>query len=262
MENTAELTRPRVVGEKERVIQHGIERRQQRMARELTKARSVGGPGYPRSFSKPQRVVRQQVERLQQRQPRETTKARGIRAADRPPASETGSIQHREKTFPTDRTVEEQAPSTPTEMPEKQGSLKTIAWSALIISCVALLLFGVYAFRKFSPEQDVRDILIAQEQLSAELREVKLTNLLERVKNLILDARLQLLVYQDYAAAEVQLVKARQEFDTLRNVIPDAKQKEVDSLLKNVDAVLQDLRKEPAPLDERLKSISSTLDAM
>jgi hypothetical protein len=262
MEKTVERSRPRIVGEKERIIQHGLKRCQQRMAREMTKTRSVGRSGHPRTVSKPKRLVRQQVQRLQQRQPRETTKARGIHATERPSASGSGSVQQRKKTFPTGRTVQEQASSMPVDMSEKQDSLKTIAWSALIVSCVALLLFGVYAFRKFSPEQAVRTVQIAQEQLSTDIKELKLTNVLERVKNLILDARLQLLLHQDYAAAEARLVKARQEFDTLRDAVPGVKQKEIDSLLKTVDAVLLDLRREPAPLDERLKSISATLDAM
>lgn len=262
MENTAELIRPRVVGEKERLVQHGIERRQQRVARELIKTRTIGGPGHPRSFSESQRVVRQQVERLQQRRPRETTKTRGIGETVRPPASKAGSVQHREKKYPTGRTVEDQEPSATAEMPEKQDSLKTIAWSALIVSCVALLLFGIYAFRKFSPEQDVRTIQTAQQQLSTELHELKLANVMERVKNTIMDARLQLLVHNDYAAAEALLVQAQQELDTLRGVVPKTKQNVVDSLLKDVEAVLQDLRREPAPLDERLKAISATLNAM
>ena len=64
-----ESSRPRVVSESKRVIQHGIEKTQQRKSRELSKTR---GPGT---------VVR-------------------------PIASSSGLIQHHEKRFPTGRTAE------------------------------------------------------------------------------------------------------------------------------------------------------------
>jgi hypothetical protein len=101
--NTREISRPRVVLKSERAIQQGIERAQQRKSRELSKTRGLG-------------------------------------AAVRPHVSSTGLIQREEKRFPTGRTVSVEAETRGASIFEEQASVKWVAWGALIISIVSLIL--------------------------------------------------------------------------------------------------------------------------
>ena len=94
----------------------------------------------PRIVPKSSRAIQQGIEKTQQRKYREFSKTRGLGAAVRPHVSSTGLIQHEEKRFPTGQTVSVKAETRGASIFEEQASVKWVAWGALIISIVSLIL--------------------------------------------------------------------------------------------------------------------------
>jgi cell fate (sporulation/competence/biofilm development) regulator YlbF (YheA/YmcA/DUF963 family) len=219
-----EVSRPRIVSESEHVIQHGIEKTRQRAPRKLIKTRKLG-------------------------------------SAVRPSKKGTGLIQHCEKKFPTGRTVTEKEPKSVSGL-EAREFVTRIAWAALIVSLVALVLLGVYSLRKFSPEFEFQDFQTTQKQVVADVNALKFTIQLEKVKSTIMNARTQWLLYKDYAAAESMLTTAQQEMKTLLGFLPAEKKNELKQTLSELEKIIQEIRRGPLSLDERFKEISLKLDQM
>ena len=261
MENIA-VSRPRIVPEAERLIQHGMAKTQPRKFQESAKTRGLGASVRPRIVPAAERLIQHGIGKIQPRKPRELMKTRGLGSAARPSPKGTGLIQHLEKKYPKGRTV------VPEEEPKTSGGLeerelvKKIAWAALLVSLIALVLFGVYSLRKFSPEVELQAIEKTQRQVTADLNGLKLTVHLEKLKNALMNARTQLLVQNNYPAAESMLATAQQELNTLLGLLPAEKKGELKQALSDLEKMLQEIRKGPLSFDEKLKEIAAKLDKM
>jgi hypothetical protein len=259
METSAEHTRPRDLLDAERLIQQEFKRQQQRNARELTKSRAPVVVGHPRSVSQADRRVQQQNLRLHQRQPRDTVRVRGIGATMRPAPSDTVQIQHREKTYPVADTTASATPALAAASRERV-SASQLTWIALFLSIAALLLVGLFSAKKFGPQFEVQEVQFTQQQLAADIENLRHVYQIERVKNRMLNARLQLLVYNNYARAEVLLSTARQGILDVSRSVTKEQQQAVKQVLNNIDVLLQELHRKPLPFDQRLDEITSILE--
>ena len=215
----------------------------------------------PRIVSEAERHIRQGMSKIQPRAARERVRTRELNATIRPPASVTNAVHQREKKFPAGRPAEAAA------VPKVRGELEQelvnkIAWAALLISLVALVLFGVYSFRTFSPEFALQELEKKQQQLTAELNVLKLTVHAEKLKNALLTARTQLFAQHDYPAAEAQLIIAQQEITVLLGLLPVEKKDALQQAQSELERMRQDIQRGPLSFDEKLKEITSKLDQM
>jgi len=214
----------------------------------------------PRIVPESKRAIQHGIEKAQQRKPRELTKTRGLGSAVHPHTSSTRLIRRQEKKFPTGRTVILEEETKKAGALKEQESLKWAAWGALVISIITLISLGVYSVREFSPEFEFHDLKAAQKQITADVDELKLTIRLEKVKTAVINARTQSLIHKDYTAAESMLATAKQEISALIGTLPVRKKTELEEALKDIEKTIQEIQRGPLSLDKKLKEITSKLD--
>lgn len=219
-------------------------------------------PVRPRVSAETAPIIQHNIKRQSARIVREQTRSRGLEDTSRPTTSSPRLIRRITKREPGAAVPTGEQPAQPAIPLKDWETIKKVAWAALAIAIVVLLFFGMYALRHVEPKFQFEALENTQNQMMADMKALQDANRLERVKNTVLNAHIQLLVRKDFAMVETLLTNAKEDIDLLLESLPAEKKEGVNTILDNIEKILQEIHSGPASFDEKLKDISLKLENM
>lgn len=145
---------------------------------------------------------------------------------------------------------------------EKVKNLKRLIWIALFLGIFNLILFGVYELKTLVPEFISQDLQSHQVKLTRDVKNIEYKSSIRDIIDTLFKARVLIEINKDYKEAVRELEKVKMGLNLLETSLADQKGVLVKDLLKEMEIVLVEVRKEPDLLQEKLADISKRLNAL